>query len=237
MAKVLAIIPARAGSKGLKNKNIKLLNGKPLIAYTIMQAKKSELISKIVVSTDSDEIATISKQYGAEVPFIRPKEFSYDNSLTYDVVQHCIDFFNDRQDIYDIILLLQPTTPFRPFTTIDKAIEILLNDKSFDSVVSVVDVDGNHPNRMKIIKDGKLLNYVNQGFEDMRPRKELSQVYIRSGAIYAIRVQNFISEKSLVSKNCAPIIMSYEETINIDNINDFNYCEFIIKEKLNEDSN
>ena len=179
MAKVLAIIPARAGSKGLKNKNIKLLNGKPLIAYTIMQAKKSELISKIVVSTDSDEIATISKQYGAEVPFIRPKEFSYDNSLTYDVVQHCIDFFNDRQDIYDIILLLQPTTPFRPFTTIDKAIEILLNDKSFDSVVSVVDVDGNHPNRMKIIKDGKLLNYVNQGFEDMRPRKELSQVYMQ----------------------------------------------------------
>ena len=237
MTKVLAIIPARAGSKGLKNKNIKLLNGKPLIAYTIMEAKKSKLISNIVVSTDSNEIASISKQYGAEVPFIRPKEFSYDNSLTYDVVKHCVDFLNAKQDIYDIILLLQPTTPFRPFSSIDRSIEILLNDKSFDSVVSVVDVDGNHPNRIKVIKEGKLLNYVNQGFEDMRPRKELPKVYIRSGAIYAIRAQNFISEKSLVSKKCAPLIMNYEETINIDNINDFNYCEFILKEKLNEDSN
>ena len=99
-----------------------------------MEAKKSKLISNIVVSTDSNEIASISKQYGAEVPFIRPKEFSYDNSLTYDVVKHCVDFLNAKQDIYDIILLLQPTTPFRPFSSIDRAIEILLNDKSFDSI-------------------------------------------------------------------------------------------------------
>ena len=234
---ILGITLARGGSKGVERKNIKDLLGKPLIQYTIDEALESKYLDEYIVSTDDQEIANVAKSLGVEVPFIRPKEFSYDNSLTYDVVKHCVDFLNAKQDIYDIILLLQPTTPFRPFSSIDRAIEILLNDKSFDSVVSVVDVDGNHPNRMKVIKEGKLLNYVNQGFEDMRPRKELPKVYIRSGAIYAIRAQNFISEKSLVSKQCAPLIMNYEETINIDNINDFNYCEFILKEKLNEDSN
>ena len=84
---------------------------------------------------------------------------------------------------------------------------------------------------MKIIKNEKFLNYINQGFEDMRPRKELPKVYIRSGAIYAIKVKNFIAEKSLVSKDCAPIIMKYEDTINIDNVSDFNYCEFILNRK------
>ncbi len=229
MTKVLAIIPARSGSKGVINKNIKSLDGHPLISYTISQAKKSKLISKTIVSTDSKKISEIAESYGAQAPFIRPKELSQDHSLTYDVVKHCIDFFNKQNDTYDIIVLLQPTTPLRPFKVIDKAIEMLLNDNSINSVVSVVDVEGNHPNRMKIIKNGKLINYVNQGFEDMRPRKELPKVYIRSGAIYAIRCKNFISEKSLVSKDCAPIIMKYEDTINIDNLSDFNYCEFLLK--------
>tara|TARA_B100001146_G_C16194795_1_gene441060 strand:- start:388 stop:1089 length:702 start_codon:yes stop_codon:yes gene_type:complete len=231
MTKVLAIIPARSGSKGVKNKNIKSLNEQPLISYTILQAKKSKLISKTIVSTDSNEIAEISRSYGAEVPFIRPKKISQDTSLTYDVVKHCIEFFNKENETYDIIVLLQPTTPLRPFKIIDKAIEILLQDKRYNSVVSVVDVDGYHPNRMKVIKNGKLLNYINQGFEDMRPRKKLPKVYIRSGAVYAIRVKNFIAEESLVSKDCAPLIMKYEDTINIDNVSDFNYCESILNRK------
>ena len=229
MKKVLAIIPARAGSKGVKNKNIKPLNGKPLILYTIEEAKKSDQIDKIVVSTDSTEIADLSKIHGVEVPFIRPKKLSTDSSLTYDVVKHCIEYYKSNGEHFDIILLLQPTTPFRTVETINKSVKILKNKSVYTSVVSVVDVEGNHPFRMKEIKDNFLINYIDQGFENMNPRNELPKVYIRSGAIYAILTKNFYEEQSLVSNLCSPIILDKIETINIDSPLDFEFCEFILK--------
>ena len=229
MKKVLAIIPARAGSKGVKNKNIKSLNGKPLILYTIEEAKKSDQIDKIVVSTDSTEIADLSKIHGVEVPFIRPKKLSSDSSLTYDVVKHCIEYYKSNGEHFDIILLLQPTTPFRTVETINKSVKILKNKSVYTSVVSVVDVEGNHPFRMKEIKDNFLINYIDQGFENMNPRNELPKVYIRSGAIYAILTKNFYEEQSLVSNLCSPIILDKIETINIDSPLDFEFCEFILK--------
>jgi CMP-N-acetylneuraminic acid synthetase len=229
MKKVLAIIPARAGSKGVKNKNIKSLNGKPLILYTIEEAKKSDQIDKIVVSTDSTEIADLSKIHGVEVPFIRPKKLSTDSSLTYDVVKHCIEYYKSNGEHFDIILLLQPTTPFRTVETINKSVKILKNKSVYTSVVSVVDVEGNHPFRMKEIKDNFLINYIDQGFENMNPRNELPKVYIRSGAIYAILTKNFYEEQSLVSNLCSPIILDKIETINIDSPLDFEFCEFILK--------
>jgi CMP-N-acetylneuraminic acid synthetase len=230
MKKVIAIIPAREGSKGVKNKNIKILKDKPLILYTIEEAKKSKLIDKLVVSTDSIEIAELSKNSGAEVPFIRPKDLSTDSSLTYDVVKHCLDFYKEKGEHFDIILLLQPTTPFRTVSTIDKSITILKNDSIHTSVVSVVDVEGNHPLRMKKIKDNLLVNYVDQGFENMNPRKELPKVFIRSGSIYSILTKYFYQEKSLVSKRCAPLILDKIETINIDTLLDFKLCELILNE-------
>ena len=229
MKKVLAIIPARAGSKGVKNKNIKSLNGKPLILYTIEEAKKSDQIDKIVVSTDSTEIADLSKIHGVEVPFIRPKKLSTDSSLTYDVVKHCIEYYKSNGEHFDIILLLQPTTPFRTVETINKSVKILKNKSVYTSVVSVVDVEGNHPFRMKEIKDNFLINYIDQGFENMNPRNELPKVYIRSGAIYAILTKNFYEEQSLVSNLCSPIILDKIETINIDSPLDFEFCEFFLK--------
>lgn len=228
MKKVLAIIPAREGSKGVKNKNIKSLNGKPLILYTIEEAKKSDQIDKIVVSTDSTEIADLSKIHGVEVPFIRPKKLSTDSSLTYDVVKHCLEYYKSNGDHFDIILLLQPTTPFRTVETINKSVKILKNKSVYTSVVSVVDVEGNHPFRMKEIKDNYLINYIDQGFENMNPRNELPKVYIRSGAIYAILTKNFYEEQSLVSNLCSPIILDKIETINIDSPLDFEFCEFIL---------
>ena len=230
MKKVLAIIPARAGSKAVKNKNIKPLDGKPLILYTIEEAKKSDQIDKIVVSTDSFEIADLSKKNGVEVPFIRPEELSTDSSLTYDVVKHCIEYYKNNGEHFDIILLLQPTTPFRTVETINKSINILKNKSIFTSVVSVVDVEGNHPLRMKKIEGDYLKNYIDQGFENMNPRKELPKVYIRSGSIYAILTKSFYEEQSLVSNLCAPIILDKIETINIDSPLDFEFCEFIINQ-------
>tara|TARA_B100000900_G_scaffold415649_1_gene446412 strand:- start:2323 stop:3033 length:711 start_codon:yes stop_codon:yes gene_type:complete len=236
MKKVIAIIPAREGSKGVKNKNIKILKDKPLISYTIEEAKKSKLIDKLIVSTDSIEIAELSKNSGAEVPFIRPKDLSTDSSLTYDVVKHCLDFYKAKGEHYHIILLLQPTTPFRTVDTIDQSLTILKNDTTHTSVVSVVDVEGNHPLRMKKIKDNLLINYIDQGFENMNPRKELPKVFIRSGSIYAILTKNFYQEKSLVSKRCAPLILDKIETINIDTLLDFKLCELILNENY-ENSN
>tara|TARA_B100001057_G_scaffold173802_2_gene174530 strand:- start:2423 stop:3121 length:699 start_codon:yes stop_codon:yes gene_type:complete len=229
MKKVLAIIPARAGSKGVKNKNIKSLDGKPLILYTIEEAKKSDQIDKIVVSTDSTEIADLSKKNGAEVPFIRPKELSTDSSLTFDVIKHTMNFLKDKDEHYDIIVLLQPTTPFRKVESIDEAILTLKKSNKYTSVVSVVDVEGNHPLRMKKIEGDYLINYIDQGFENMNPRNELPKVYIRSGAIYAILTKNFYEEQSLVSNLCSSIILDKIETINIDSPLDFEFCEFILK--------
>ena len=142
MKKVIAIIPARAGSKGVLNKNIKSLNGKPLISYTIEEAKKSKFIDKLIVSTDSKEIADISLSQGASVPFIRPSELSTDSSLTFDVIKHTMNFLKDKDEHYDIIVLLQPTTPFRKVESIDKAILTLKKSNKYTSVVSVIEVEG-----------------------------------------------------------------------------------------------
>ena len=228
MNKVIAIIPARAGSKGVLNKNIKSLNGKPLISYTIEEAKKSKFIDKLIVSTDSKEIADISLSQGASVPFIRPSELSTDSSLTFDVIKHTMNFLKDKDEHYDIIVLLQPTTPFRKVESIDKAILTLKKSNKYTSVVSVIDVEGNHPLRMKKIEGDYLINYIEQGFENMNPRNELPKVYIRSGAIYAILTKNFYEEQSLVSNLCSPIILDKIETINIDSPLDFEFCEFIL---------
>ena len=230
MKKVIAIIPARAGSKGVLNKNIKSLNGKPLISYTIEEAKKSKFIDKLIVSTDSKEIADISLSQGASVPFIRPSELSTDSSLTFDVIKHTMNFLKDKDEHYDIIVLLQPTTPFRKVESIDKAILTLKKSNKYTSVVSVIDVEGNHPLRMKKIEGDYLTNYTDQGFENMNPRNELPKVYIRSGAIYAILTKNFYEEQSLVSNLCAPIILDKIETINIDSPLDFKFCEFILNQ-------
>ncbi len=230
MNKVIAIIPARAGSKGVLNKNIKSLNGKPLISYTIEEAKKSKFIDKLIVSTDSKEIADISLSQGASVPFIRPSELSTDSSLTFDVIKHTMNFLKDKDEHYDIIVLLQPTTPFRKVESIDKAILTLKKSNKYTSVVSVIDVEGNHPLRMKKIEGDYLINYIEQGFENMNPRNELPKVYIRSGAIYAILTKNFYEEQSLVSNLCSPIILDKIETINIDSPLDFKFCEFILNQ-------
>ncbi|MEL0008745.1 MAG: acylneuraminate cytidylyltransferase family protein [Flammeovirgaceae bacterium] len=228
MKKVIAIIPARAGSKGVVGKNIKSLNGKPLISFTIEEAKKSKFIDKLIVSTDSKEIADISLSLGASVPFIRPSELSTDSSLTFDVIKHAMNFLKEKDENYDIIVLLQPTTPFRKVESIDEAIQTLKKSNKYTSVVSVVDVEGNHPLRMKKIEGDYLTNYIDQGFENMNPRNELPKVYIRSGAIYAILTKNFYEEQSLVSNLCSPIILDKIETINIDSPLDFEFCEFIL---------
>ena len=139
--KVLALIPARGGSKGIKNKNIADLCGKPLISYTIESAKNSKYIDDIVVTTDSRQIAEVSEKYGAEIPFIRPIELAGDTSKTIDAVIHAIDKLNELKRIYDVLVLLQPTQPLRTYEDIDNSIECFFrnDEKSLVSVSLVED--------------------------------------------------------------------------------------------------
>ena len=147
--KVLAIIPARSGSKGIKDKNIINLNGKPLIAYSIEAGLKSKYIDKVVVTTDGEEIAKVARAYGAEVPFMRPDYLSSDTAKTIDAVMHCIEEMKRLGEEYDYIVLLQPTQPLRQSWHIDEAIELIL-EKDEEALVSVSKVK-DHPILMRTI--------------------------------------------------------------------------------------
>lgn len=229
---ILGIIPARGGSKGVPRKNIIHICGKPLIQYTIEHAMKSHNLDKVIVSTDDKEIADISVSLGAEVPFMRPVELSTDTALTVDVVEHALKKMEEIDDIkYNIAVLLQPTTPFRTGQDIDNGIELLLRGV-VDSVVSVVNVGAYHPLRMKrIVNDGWLINYVDQGFENMSPRQTLPPVYIRNGALY-ITWCNVVMSGTMVGDNCKAYIMPPERSVNIDSKFDIILSEYLIgKEK------
>ena len=170
--KILAVIPARGNSKGIKKKNIYKINGKPLIYYTIKEAKKSKFIKDLVVSTDSKEIKKISKKYGAKVPFLRPANLATDFAPSLPVIVHAVRFMEKLKKIkYDYVIMLQPTCPLRKYYDIDNSLKKLIKS-NLDSITSIVDVGGSHPNRMKIIKNKRLYNFFEQGFEDMRPRQK-----------------------------------------------------------------
>jgi len=227
--RVLGVIPARAGSKGIPNKNIMDVGGQPLIKYTIEAALGSTMITDCIVSTDSDEIASLAESLGLSAPFIRPNNLSNDKALSLPVIQHAVSFMEKKHGIhYDAVIMLQPTTPLRTSGDIDKSLSILMSEK-LDSVISVVEVEGNHPLRMKRIVNNRLVNYVDQGHEDMRPRQELPKVYIRNGAIYATLRDVLIDEDSFVGENSYPYVMNKEQSINIDTISDLYLTQIYIK--------
>jgi CMP-N-acetylneuraminic acid synthetase len=228
---ILGIIPARGGSKGVPKKNIIPLLGKPLIQYTIEESLKSKKLDKVIVSTDDEEIAEISKSLKAEVPFIRPAELATDTAIAVDVIKHAILKMEDLdKKRYHIVVMLQPTSPLRTSRDIDNAIGLLKGE--VDSAVSVVDVGEHHPLRMhRLVNDGWLINYIHQGKRDTRPRQELPPVYLRNGAIYIAR-RNVIFSGDVVGKNCKAYIMPPEKSINIDTKLDLILAEYLLKKAV-----
>jgi CMP-N-acetylneuraminic acid synthetase len=228
---ILAIIPARGGSKGVIGKNQKDLFGKPLIQYTIEAALKSNL-SEVIVSTDDRNIASISADLGANVPFIRPPEFSSDTAQSIDVALHALEFMQEKNVAkYDAVMLLQPTTPFRSFEDINKAIELLNNSSDADSVISVVDVEGHHPARMKFLKDGILVDPPFCEKVENQNRQELDKMYIRNGAVYLTK-SDVILNRSYKGSKCLALLMPNSRSINIDTETDFKLAEWILKNEL-----
>ena len=221
---VLAIIPARGGSKGVKDKNIKDLNGKPLISHTIINASRSKYIDKVLVSTDSIKIAEISKLFGAHVPFLRPDEISGDDAKTIDAVIYTIEKLKEVTEQYDILILLQPTSPLRTTQDIDNALEIFL-ESSMQSLVSVCKVTES-PVLMRTINNNmpkKILN-INSTIR----RQDMPQFYRVNGAIYINYIKE-ISRETSFNDNVIPFVMSIQNSIDIDSIDDFMLAEKFLK--------
>jgi CMP-N,N'-diacetyllegionaminic acid synthase len=229
--KILAVIPARGGSKSVLRKNIVKVNGKPLISYTINAALMVDHLTDVVVSTDDSEIANISRDLGAQVPFIRPEDLASDEAQSAPVIEHALNFMENEKGIkYDAVLMLQPTSPLRTSIHIKESIDLFLSQEC-DSVVSVVSVGGNHPFRMKRLVGNQLVNYIDQGFWDMRPRQNLPDVYIRNGAIYLIDRDVIINQHQLIGSKCLGYVMSDTESANIDTPIDLMLAELLIKEQ------
>ena len=231
MKKVLAVIPARGGSKSVPRKNIALIAGKPLLAYTVEEAQKVSEISDLIVSTDDEEIASVAGSLGVNVPFLRPTELATDDAEAAPVLAHALFAMEaQRAERYDAIMMLQPTTPLRMAFHIQTALD-MFDRINCDSVVSVVSVGGNHPFRMKRLIDDHLINFIDQGFEDMRPRQTLPPVYIRNGAVYLSSRYVVANQQQVVGATCIGFEMGAEESINIDDRLDFKMAELLLLER------
>lgn len=230
--KVLGIIPARGGSKEIKNKNIKLFANKPLIYWTIKTALNSKL-NKVIVSTDSKKIAKISENYGVDIPFLRPKKLSTDHAKTIDVVKHALLYFKKKNIEFDAIMVLQPTCPLRNVSDINRAINILIKNKKISSVISVQKVESFHPARMKLLdKNSILIDPPYAEKKENLPRQKLPDVYLRSGLIYLSKVENILKQNSIKGKKSFGILSPRNRSFNIDNIYDFKLAELVKQNKV-----
>ena len=229
--KILAIIPARGGSKGLPGKNIKPLCGKPLIGWTIEQAQSSKYIDEIFVSTDSNEIAAVAEDFGIKVPFLRPAELATDTSPSSAFVLHTIDYYRNKGQEFDYILLLEPTSPLRDITDINIAIEQLLNHDTAKSIVGVSKVEATHPAFLvDISKEGLLKPYLKE-MKTLR-RQELSDLYFFEGSLYLSDIDFYIKEQTFYHDFTLPYVVPKYKAYEIDDIVDFYIVEKILELKL-----
>lgn len=226
--KTLCVITARSGSKGLKNKNIRKLKGLPLIAHTILAAKKSKMLTRVILSTDSRLYAKIGLKFGAEVPFIRPKKLATSKAHHPDVVNHALKFIEKKdQTKFDYVVMLQPTSPFRKSKHINEAIKKFLQEKN-DSLISVKKQD--YPPwwlfTLKKNKLGQFLNFKNKNVFNLE-RQEFPKLYRPNGAIYVSK-RNVLNGGNLINpKSCGYYIMDEKDSIDIDNLIDLKVAENI----------
>jgi len=224
--KILAIIPARGGSKGIRRKNLQKLSGKPLIAHTIIAAKKTKSINKIIVSTDDKEIGKISKNNGAEVPFLRPKQISKDTSSTIEVIKHALKFLQENQSyVPDIIILLQPTSPLRTSQLITKTINTLKKSKA-TSVITVSKIT-KHPYASYWLKNDFLKPFEKNSTKYSR-RQEFPDLFFPTGAVYTFWYDTLKKFNSLHGPKIKPIVVQ-DEDIDIDNLRDLFFAEMMLK--------
>ena len=232
---ILAIIPARSGSKGVPKKNIKLLNGMPLIGYSINSAKESKFINKIIVSTDSPKIKTIAETFDIKVPFLRPKEFATDKSLDIDFIQHALEWLHVNENyIPDLIVLLRPTTPIRETIVIDDAIEKMINDAQSTSLRSAHKSSESPFKWFKIIDNYYQPIHTDFTLEDTnKPRQSFSEIFIPNGYIDIIRPQIVNLYHDVYGNKIRSFITSV--TPEIDTLEEFDYLEYVVQKAKKND--
>jgi CMP-N-acetylneuraminic acid synthetase len=227
--KLLAIIPARGGSKRLPKKNILNLVNKPLIVWTIEAALDSKYIDKVIVSTDDKDIADISEQYGATIPFIRPSKLATDETPSIDVILHAADFF--KKNDYDYVVLLQPTSPLRTSKHIDESIE-LLDAKNADAIISVCKMDHSPLWSNTLEKDGNMKGFLQDDILNKRSQ-DLDIYYRLNGAIYICNINKIKEERSFFLKdNIFAYKMNRKSSIDIDNEIDFKLAKVLLDSEI-----
>lgn len=222
---VLAIIPARGGSKGLPGKNIKKLGDKPLIAWTIEAAQNSIYVTDIVVSTDDVAIAEVAQEYGAEVPTIRPKHLATDEAKSTDAVLHMIEYLESIGRKYDQLLLLQPTSPFRDAEDIDAALGMLT--KNNDSIISFVEVETKPFWMVTPREDGSYERLLKD--DSKFRRQEFPKVYQYNGALYCVPIGEFTKHRKFEFDSTLLFPMSKEKSLDIDTVKDWEKAETILE--------
>ena len=224
--KIIAIIPARGGSKGIPRKNLKLLAGKPLISYTIKAAMQSRYLDRIIVSTDSSEIAVVSKEYGAEV-LKRPGQLATDKANVIDVVLQVFKALTKERYEVQAIVLLQPTSPLRTAKDIDKAVEMFLENKA-EFLVSVYQLEV-PPHWTFSLQEGYLKPIFGWHYFKLR-KQDVPKVYMPNGAIYISKPETIKKRHGFYSEKTLPYIMPREKSIDIDEEIDLKFAEFLLKE-------
>ncbi len=230
MTKILGIIPARGGSKGIPGKNIRMLGGKPLIYYAARAARESGLVDRLILTTDSAEIAEVGKGLGIEVPFIRPANLAQDGTPMFPVIDHTVQFVESQGWQPDIILLLQPTAPLRQTEHLQAAVKLLTETKC-DSVASVVEVPQHYaPDFVLKLEEGKLKPFL-EGGEKVTRRQDTRAAYSRDGTIYAFWRDVFIHKRSIYGNDCRPLIIPRDMSCNLDTMEDWEEVEQKIKDQ------
>jgi len=222
---ILAVIPARSGSKGVKDKNIRPLAGKPLIAYSIGAALNSGVIAKTIVSTDSEVYSEVARKYGAEVPFLRPAYLAEDTSASIDVIIHALKFYESQNIKFDAVMILQPTSPLRSKDSITKAVKQFA-ESGADALVSVVAVPHEYNPHWIFEPDENHLLKISTGEKEIiKRRQELPKAFIRDGSIYITKTEIVLNQKSLYGQKLTYIENDPQFKVNIDTEDDWKDAE------------
>ena len=231
--KIIAIIPARGGSKGLLNKNIKKISEKPLIYWTLKRVKESKLIDKYFISTDSIKIKNVCEKIGFDIPVLRPSEFAEDDSPSSGVVIHALDYFKKLSLKFDYVVLLEPTSPLRKSDDIDNAIKKLIDDQSSDTLVSLGEVHMEHPSITKKIKTKE--RHISPFVEEEKvffQRQQFQKAYFPYGVVYIAKTNYFRNKKTFYSEKTLPFFIERWQNYEIDDQIDFDINELLMKKYL-----
>lgn len=233
MTEILAIIPARGGSKGIPRKNIRSFSGFPLISWSIAAAKHSKLVTRVIVSTDDEEIAAVAREWGAETPFLRPAEFAQDRTTDLPVFEHALRWLAENENYHpDVVVQLRPTSPIRPQNCVDDAVRILLEHSDAQSVRGIVPA-GQNPHKMWRLPSGEqgpMKNLLDvEGIDEPynAPRQILPNVFWQTGHIDAIRPEA-IQHGSMSGKVMYPLMIDPKFTVDLDNLNDWMRAEWLV---------